>query len=166
MVEAPLMGVLTGFVGAVGADSVGVASGPDGRAVVPDGTTEEGGSTPLGTPEEDASPVVVGTGIGPEALGALVEGRFVSTGVGAVPVEGPETPGIGGVCTGALVGKTLDTGGTASVKVGSVVVPVPAPKMPGLAGAGVVAAELVEVGRIDNGSEFERTVDNPTNRPV
>lgn len=44
--------------------------------------------------------------------------------------------------------------------------PDPALEMPELIGAGVVATVLVGGGRIDNGSEFERTVDNPTNRPV
>lgn len=139
---------------------------PDGTLTDPDGTTEEGGSTPLGTPVDDTSPVVVGTGSRPEAPDALVKGKLVPVGNGALPVPAPETPETADDETGATVGKTLDKAGTTSVKEGSKPVPVPAPEIPELTGAGAVAGVFVGAGRIERGSEFERIVDNPTNRPV
>jgi hypothetical protein len=169
VVEAALIGVVAVSVGVV-AVSVGVTTDPEGSA-------EEGGRTPLATPDE-GTPVAVLVGVGvSEASDGLVSGRFVSVAVGAVPVPAPEIPDTAEERMGASVGKAEDgrrsvmaldnTGTRVSVK-DATPVPVPAPEMPELAGAAVTAAVSVGVGvgRIDRGSVFERTVDNPTRRPV
>jgi hypothetical protein len=167
-VGATVVGVVEATLTGVDAGSVGVATDPDGIA-------EEGGRTPLATPDEDTSLAeLVGVGIS-EASDALVSGRLVSVAVGAVPVPAPVIPDTAEERLGVSVGKAEDgrrsvialdnTGTTGSVK-DATPVPVPAPEMPELTGAAVTAAVSVGVGRIDRGSVFERTVDNPTRRPV
>lgn len=171
VVLAPCVGAT--IVGVVEAALIGVDAVSVGVTTDPDGTAEEGGRTPLATPDEGPSVAVLVGGRVSEASDALVSGRFVSVVVGAVPVPTPEIPDKAEERMGGSVGKAEDgrrsvtaldnTGTRVSVK-DATPVPVPAPEMPELTGAAVSVG--VGVGRIDKGSVFERTVDNPTRRPV
>lgn len=158
------MGVVVGALMIVLAASVGVADAVSvGTVTDPDGTAEVGGRTPLGTLDEDTSPVVMGG----ETSEALVRGILVTIGgVDAVPVPAPVIPDEAEERSGTVVGRTEDTAETRVSVNGRTAVPVPAPEIPELTSAVLRSVVSVGVGRMDRGSVLERTVDNPTKRPV